>query len=51
MLVGPGQEQKAANFRTLHGGEPFVILNPCDAGSAKILAAPAHLREWLDDRG
>ncbi|CAN5674378.1 isocitrate lyase/phosphoenolpyruvate mutase family protein [soil metagenome] len=39
MLVRPGQEQKAANFRALHEGEPFVIPNPWDAGSAKVLAA------------
>lgn len=36
--VGPGQEQKAAAFRALHEGEPFVIPNPWDAGSAKVLA-------------
>jgi 2-methylisocitrate lyase-like PEP mutase family enzyme len=33
------QEQKAAEFRALHEGEPFVIPNPWDAGSAKVLAA------------
>jgi 2-methylisocitrate lyase-like PEP mutase family enzyme len=33
------QEQKAAAFRTLHAGEPFVIPNPWDPGSARILAA------------
>jgi 2-methylisocitrate lyase-like PEP mutase family enzyme len=33
------QEQKAADFRALHEGEPFVIPNPWDAGSAKVLAA------------
>jgi 2-methylisocitrate lyase-like PEP mutase family enzyme len=33
------QEQKAAAFRALHGGEPFVIPNPWDAGSARVLAA------------
>jgi 2-methylisocitrate lyase-like PEP mutase family enzyme len=32
-------EQKAADFRALHEGEAFVIPNPWDAGSAKILAA------------
>ena len=41
---GPGttttsQERKAAAFRALHEGEPFVIPNPWDAGSAKVLAA------------
>src|SRR5688572_5618466 len=32
------QEQKAADFRALHEGEPFVIPNPWDAGTAKVLA-------------
>jgi 2-methylisocitrate lyase-like PEP mutase family enzyme len=34
----PTQDQKAADFRALHEGEPFVIPNPWDAGSAKVLA-------------
>jgi 2-methylisocitrate lyase-like PEP mutase family enzyme len=29
---------KAETFRALHAGEPFVIPNPWDAGSAKVLA-------------
>jgi 2-methylisocitrate lyase-like PEP mutase family enzyme len=33
------QEQKGAAFRALHAGEPFVIPNPWDAGSARALAA------------
>jgi 2-methylisocitrate lyase-like PEP mutase family enzyme len=33
------QEQKAATFQALHAGEPFVIPNPWDAGSARILEA------------
>src|SRR5437870_1478810 len=33
------QEKKAAEFRALHAGEPFVIANPWDAGSARVLAA------------
>jgi 2-methylisocitrate lyase-like PEP mutase family enzyme len=33
------QEEKAAAFRALHAGEPFVIPNPWDAGSARVLAA------------
>jgi 2-methylisocitrate lyase-like PEP mutase family enzyme len=33
------QEEKAADFRALHEGEAFVIPNPWDAGSAKVLAA------------
>lgn len=36
--VRPTQEEKAATFRALHEGEPFVIPNPWDAGSAKVLA-------------
>jgi 2-methylisocitrate lyase-like PEP mutase family enzyme len=32
-------EQKGADFRSLHEGETFVIPNPWDAGSAKVLAA------------
>ena len=33
------QEQKAARFRSLHEGEPFLIPNPWDAGSAKVIAS------------
>jgi 2-methylisocitrate lyase-like PEP mutase family enzyme len=33
------QAEKAEAFRALHAGEPFVIPNPWDAGSAKVLAA------------
>jgi 2-methylisocitrate lyase-like PEP mutase family enzyme len=32
------QDQKASVFRALHEGEAFVIPNPPDAGSAKVLA-------------
>jgi 2-methylisocitrate lyase-like PEP mutase family enzyme len=32
------QEEKAARFRALHEGDPFVVPNPWDAGSAKVLA-------------
>lgn len=35
----PTQAQKGAAFRALHEGEAFVIPNPWDAGSAKVLAA------------
>ncbi|MEA2420808.1 MAG: hypothetical protein QOE60_3014 [Thermoleophilaceae bacterium] len=35
----PSQSQKAAAFRALHEGEPFVIPNPWDAGSARVLEA------------
>src|SRR3954447_25882840 len=33
----PTQQEKGAAFRALHEGEPFVIPNPWDRGSAKIL--------------
>jgi 2-methylisocitrate lyase-like PEP mutase family enzyme len=32
----PSQADKAAAFRALHEGEPFVIPNPWDAGSARV---------------
>jgi 2-methylisocitrate lyase-like PEP mutase family enzyme len=32
------QQEKGDAFRALHQGDPFVIPNPWDAGSAKILA-------------
>ena len=32
------RERKATEFRALHAGEPFVIPNPWDAGSARVLA-------------
>ncbi len=31
------QERKAAAFQALHQGEPFIIPNPWDAGSARLL--------------
>jgi 2-methylisocitrate lyase-like PEP mutase family enzyme len=33
----PSQAEKGAAFRALHEGEPFVIPNPWDVGSARIL--------------
>jgi 2-methylisocitrate lyase-like PEP mutase family enzyme len=33
------QEDKAQRFRALHEGAPFVIPNPWDAGSARVLEA------------
>jgi len=39
MPVTTRQERKAAAFAALHAGEPFVIPNPWDAGSARVLAA------------
>jgi 2-methylisocitrate lyase-like PEP mutase family enzyme len=38
-LASRTTEQKAEAFRALHAGEPFVIPNPWDAGSARVLAA------------
>jgi 2-methylisocitrate lyase-like PEP mutase family enzyme len=35
------QEQKAEAFRALHAGEAFVIPNPWDAGTARVLEALA----------
>jgi 2-methylisocitrate lyase-like PEP mutase family enzyme len=37
--VSVSQEQKATAFAALHEGEPFVIPNPWDAGSARVLEA------------
>jgi 2-methylisocitrate lyase-like PEP mutase family enzyme len=36
--VTHSQQQKGEAFRDLHAGEPFVIPNPWDAGSARMLA-------------
>ena len=33
----PTHAEKAATFRALHEGEPFVIPNAWDAGSARVL--------------
>jgi 2-methylisocitrate lyase-like PEP mutase family enzyme len=37
--VSQTTEQKAEAFRALHAGEPFVIPNPWDVGSARVLEA------------
>jgi len=38
--MGVTQKEKAIRFRALHDGPgPFLIPNPWDAGSARILAA------------
>jgi 2-methylisocitrate lyase-like PEP mutase family enzyme len=38
--MGPvSQSAKGEAFRALHEGEPFVLPNPWDAGSARVLAA------------
>jgi 2-methylisocitrate lyase-like PEP mutase family enzyme len=36
--VALSQKEKGESFRALHTGPPFVIPNPWDAGSAKVLA-------------
>jgi 2-methylisocitrate lyase-like PEP mutase family enzyme len=35
----PTQREKGERFRELHEGEPFVMPNPWDAGSARVLEA------------
>jgi 2-methylisocitrate lyase-like PEP mutase family enzyme len=35
--MGERQAEKGERFRSLHAGEPFLIPNPWDAGSAKVL--------------
>src|SRR5256714_7057753 len=37
--MSPTQRQKGEAFRALHEGESFVIPNPWDGGSARVLAA------------
>src|SRR5919108_1819999 len=37
--MAASQQEKGERFRALHEGEPFVIPNPWDAGSAKAFAA------------
>ncbi len=37
--MSPAQQEKAVSFRALHEGAPFVIPNPWDAGSARVLEA------------
>lgn len=37
--MGPDQQQRGAAFRALHEGDPFVIPNPWDRGSARELEA------------
>src|SRR5213083_3656342 len=39
MSSSSSQARKAEAFDTLHAGDPFVIPNPWDAGSARVLAA------------
>src|SRR5437870_13538547 len=33
------EQRKGEDFRALHAGEPFVIPNPWDPGSARVLEA------------
>jgi 2-methylisocitrate lyase-like PEP mutase family enzyme len=37
-MTASSQAERGARFRALHEGEPFVIPNPWDAGSARVLA-------------
>ena len=37
--VRPSQQEKGTTFRDLHEGRPFVIPNPWDGGSARVLEA------------
>src|SRR3954447_25083595 len=37
--VQPMQEEKATRFRALHQGGTFIIPNPWDVGSARVLEA------------
>jgi 2-methylisocitrate lyase-like PEP mutase family enzyme len=37
-MPDPSQQRKAEEFRALHDGDAFLIVNPWDAGSAKALA-------------
>lgn len=37
--MGARQSEKAGRFQALHAGEPFLIPNPWDAGSARVLEA------------
>ena len=39
MAAMPSQQQKAEAFRELHYGRPFLIPNPWDVGSARVLEA------------
>lgn len=39
MSPGASQAEKGAAFTSLHAGEPFLVPNPWDAGSARVLEA------------
>jgi 2-methylisocitrate lyase-like PEP mutase family enzyme len=38
-MANERRQRKAEAFQALHEGEPFVIPNPWDAGSARLLEA------------
>ena len=42
--MAPTQHEKAETFRALHEGEPFLIPNPWDAGSARCSKRSASRR-------
>jgi 2-methylisocitrate lyase-like PEP mutase family enzyme len=39
MSQAPSQAERAATFAALHAGEPFLLPNPWDQGSARVLEA------------
>ena len=39
VIMAMNRQEKAQVFRALHEGEPFVIPNPWDAGSARVFEA------------
>src|ERR671910_2074693 len=39
MSVVSRQQEKGSAFRAMHAGDPFVIPNPWDVGSARVLQA------------
>ena len=45
------QAAKGERFRDLHEGEPFIIPNPWDAGSARLLETPSASRRSPHQRG
>jgi hypothetical protein len=48
----PTQAEKALQFKALHEGvEPFVIGNPWDAGTARILTSLGYAGRWPRPRG
>jgi 2-methylisocitrate lyase-like PEP mutase family enzyme len=37
------QHEKGSAFRAMHAGDPFVIPNPWDVGSARVLQSRAGI--------